>query len=97
MVCSRAADDSRGVSEQLPLEFHHAALIERIVRGAVDDDPVRMHGAIFAALEIHGPASARDDVFTQALGVVQESHSDRRVVMADAIQQHLDHPPWTKA
>jgi hypothetical protein len=56
-----------------------------------------MHGAIFAALEIHGPASARDDVFAQALGVVQESHSDRRVVMADAIQQHLDHPPWTKA
>ncbi len=96
MVCSGAAADPRGVSEHLPLEFHHAALIERIVRGAVDDDPVRMHGAIFAALEIHGPASARDDVFTQALGVVQESHSDRRVVMANAIQQHLDHPPWAQ-
>ena len=80
------------MSERLPLEFHHAALIERIVRGAVDDDPVRMHGAIFAALEIHGPASARDDVFTQALGAIQDQCDDCRGVAADAIQQHLDHP-----
>ncbi|HEY2789793.1 MAG TPA: hypothetical protein VGI72_10070 [Gaiellales bacterium] len=85
------------MSEHLPLEFHHAALIDRIVRGAVDDDPVRLHGAIFAALEIHGPASARDDVFTHALGAVQMSHSDRRDVMAEAIRQHLDHPPWAAA
>lgn len=85
------------MSDQLPIEFHHDALIERIVRGAVDDDPVRLHGAIFAALEIHGPASAHADVFTQALGAVHELRSDRRGVVAAAIRQHLDHPPWSAA
>jgi hypothetical protein len=84
------ADPDR-VSPDLPMEFRHAALIDRIVRGAVDDDPVRMHGAIFAALEIHGPASAHDDVFTHALGALDERRSDRRPAVAAAIQEHLAH------
>ncbi len=83
--------DNPAVSEHLPIEFRHAALIDRIVRGAVDDDPVRLHGAIFAALEIHGAASAHDDVFTHALGALEERRGDRRLAAAAAIQEHLDH------
>jgi hypothetical protein len=83
------------VGDHLPIEFHHDALIERIVRGAEDHDPVRLHGAIFAALEIHGAASARSDVFPQALGAVQERCRDSRPAVAAAIRQHLDHPPWS--
>jgi hypothetical protein len=86
------ADPDR-VSPDLPMEFRHAALIDRIVRGAIDDDPVRMHGAIFAALEIHGAASAHDDVFTHALGALDERRSDRRPAVAAAIQEHLAHSP----
>jgi hypothetical protein len=84
------------VTDDLPLEFHHAALIERIVRGAEDHDPVRLHGAIFAALEIHGAESARSDVFPQALGAVGERCSDSRPAVAAAIRQYLDHPPWSE-
>ncbi len=86
----RDADPAR-VSPNLPMEFRHAALIDRIVRGAVDDDPVRLHGAIFAALEIHGAASAHDDVFTHALGAVEERCRHCRPAVAAAIQEHLDH------
>jgi hypothetical protein len=81
------------VSDDLPSEFHHAALIERIVRGAEDHDPVRLHGAIFAALEIHGVKSARSDVFPQALGELQERCSDSHPAVAAAIRQHLDQAP----
>jgi hypothetical protein len=83
--------DLARVSPNLPVEFRHAALIDRIVRGAVDDDPVRMHGAIFAALEIHGAVSAHDDVFTHALGALEQRHTDCRPAVAAAIQEHLDH------
>ncbi len=82
--------DPGPVSPNLPMEFRHAALIDRIVRGAVDDDPVRLHGAIVAALEIHGPASAHNDVFTHALGAVEERCGDRHPRVAAAIRDHLD-------
>jgi hypothetical protein len=78
----------------LPDEFRHSALIERIVRGAIEDDPVRLHGAIFAALEIHGRASAQQDVFAAALQTVGENCEDCRPVAAAAIRDHLAHAEW---
>jgi hypothetical protein len=91
MVRSGGNADPHRVSPNLPMEFRHAALIDRIVRGAVDDDPVRLHGAIVAALEIHGAASAHDDVFAHALGAVGERRSECRPMVAAAIQEHVTH------
>ena len=73
----------------LPPEFEPASLAARIVRGAVEGDPVRLHGAITAALELHGLYGARRLVFAPAL---DEAVDHSRAVMgtvAAAIQRHL--------
>jgi hypothetical protein len=70
-------------------------LVERIVRGALEGDPVRLHGAIFAALEIHGPTDARRHVFGRALGAVRMSCTDCEAAAAAAIRDHLAAPQWS--
>jgi hypothetical protein len=73
----------------LPIEFRHPALIERIVRGAIEDDPVRLHGAIVAAIELHGLTPARDAIFTPALAAAAEHSPNARDLAAKAIHRHL--------
>jgi hypothetical protein len=48
-------------------EFRRSALAERIVRGALEPDLVRLHGSIVAALEIYGREAALREVFVPAL------------------------------
>jgi hypothetical protein len=56
----------------LPPEFAPPALVARIVRGAIDADDVPLHGAIVAALELHGVVAAKRRVFEPALRVAAE-------------------------
>jgi hypothetical protein len=78
-----------GVTSSPDIEFTPSALVARIVRGATDGDPVRMHGAIAATLQLHRSV-ARREVFTPALRRATE-HSDAcHELVAGAIHDHLE-------
>jgi hypothetical protein len=71
-------------------EFGHAVLAERIVRGAAEDDPVRLHGAILAALELHSPVEAVLGIFAPAMHEAGRTHGRScRQRVAAAICEHL--------
>jgi hypothetical protein len=77
-------------------EFDRPALVERIVRGATEPDPVRLHGAIVAALELYGRDDALRGVFVPALARTRREHGRAgRDVAAAAIsdQLRLEGPP----
>jgi hypothetical protein len=72
-------------------EFRQSALAERIVRGAAENDPVRLHGAILAALELHTPAQAVAGIFAPAMREAGRTHGKScRQRIAAAIRDHLD-------
>ena len=75
----------RGMPPKLDADFTQAALIERIVRGGLTGDRVRLHGAIVAALEIHGRLVADREVFAPALRVALEHSIECRDIVAGAI------------
>ncbi len=71
-------------------EFAQAALVQRIVRGAAEDDPVRLHGAILAALELHPRGDAVTGIFAPALREAGRTHGHPcRARVAAAIRDHL--------
>jgi hypothetical protein len=71
-------------------EFGQAALAQRIVRGAAENDPVRLHGAILAALELHPPADAVAGIFAPAMREAGRTHGHScRERIAAAIRDHL--------
>jgi hypothetical protein len=71
-------------------EFDHAVLAERIVRGAAENDPVRLHGAILAALELHPPVEALLGIFAPAMQNAGRAHGPScRQRIAAAIGEHL--------
>jgi hypothetical protein len=76
------------VTAGLPNEFQPSALVERIVLGAIQADQVRLHGAIVAALELHGAAANRD-VFSPALSEAREHSVGVGESVAAAIDSHL--------
>ena len=55
-------------------DFRRPALVDRIVRGTLEPDPVRLHGAIVAALELHGRDDALREVFVPALRQIRVEH-----------------------
>ena len=74
----------------MDIEFTPSALVVRIVRGATESDPVQMHGAIAAALQLHRGVVASRDVFNPALRLAHEHSVACHEVVADAIHDHLD-------
>lgn len=76
-------------SRTIPVEFKPPALIERILAGGIDADPVRLHGAIVAAFEIHGRRGARRDVLFPAIVAARRLDHDARDSIARAIRDHL--------
>ena len=62
-------------------------LIEQVVRGAVDADTVRLHGAIVATFELFPPHVATEAVFTPALATL-DGASDAHRMAAAAIERH---------
>jgi len=75
-------------------EFGHAALAQRIVRGAAENDPVRLHGAILAALELHPPADAVARIFAPAMREAGRTHGHScRQRIAAAVRDHLSGCP----
>jgi hypothetical protein len=75
------------VTAGLPDEFQPAALVQRIILGAIQPDPVRLHGAIVAALEIHG-ADANHHVFAPALTEARQHSAGVGESVAAAIRSH---------
>jgi hypothetical protein len=73
----------------MDIEFSPSALADRIVRGAAEDDPVRMHGAIAATLQLH-PGVAGREVFAPALRLANQHSRACYGLVADAIHDHLD-------
>jgi hypothetical protein len=78
-----------GVTSPPDIEFTPSALVARIVRGATEGDPVRMHGAIAATLQLHRRV-ARRAVFTPALELANGHSSACRDLVAGAIHDHLE-------
>ena len=71
-------------------EFTQAVLAQRIVKGAAEQDQVRLHGAILAALELHPPAVAAAGIFAPALQEAELAHGQScRRAIADAIGRQL--------
>jgi hypothetical protein len=71
-------------------DFARSALVDRIVRGATEPDPVRLHGAIVAALELYGRDDALRSVFVPALARARRDHGrGARAAAADAIGGQL--------
>ena len=62
-------------------------LIEQVVRGAVDADMVRLHGAIVATFELFPPHVAAETVFTPALATLDGASDAHRMAVA-AIDRH---------
>jgi len=75
------------VTAGLPDEFQPSALVERIILGAIQADPVRLHGAIVAALELHG-AAANHDISSPALTEAREHSVGVGARVAAAIDRH---------
>ena len=75
--------------------FHQPALAERIARGAAERDPVRMHGAIVAALELYSVPEALRGVFAPALRAARMRHGrECRDRAAAAIRAHIRLEGW---
>jgi hypothetical protein len=71
-------------------DFARSALVDRIVRGATELDPVRLHGAIVAALELYGRDDALRSVFVPALARARREHGRAgRAAVAAAIGDQL--------
>jgi hypothetical protein len=77
------------VAAGLPDEFQPSALVERIILGAIQADQVRLHGAIVAALEIHGTYTARNTIFAAALDEAAVHGPAARDLVAAAIRLHM--------
>ena len=77
------------MSRALPAEFQPSELVARIILGAITSDPVRLHGAIVAALEIHGTQHACTDVFAPALAAASDHGAEVSGSVAMAIDRHL--------
>jgi hypothetical protein len=60
-----------------------------MVLGAVGADQVRLHGAITAALEIHGTYTARHTIFAAALDEAATHGPAVRDSVAAAIRLHM--------
>ena len=72
-------------------EFRQAALAQRIVLGAAENDPVRLHGAILAALELHPADEAVSGIFAPAMREAGRTHGPTcRERIARAIRDHLE-------
>ncbi|HEY3766162.1 MAG TPA: hypothetical protein VGL44_13480 [Gaiellales bacterium] len=78
-------------SRAIPVEFLPDALIAGILSGATTADPVRLHGAIVAAFEIHGRSGARRDVLFPALTAARELDPAACAAVRTAIRDHLVH------
>ena len=72
-------------------EFRPSALVARIVRGAIEDDPVRLHGAIVAVLELEGRNLSQRQVFAVAVEIARDHSAECGDTVAAAIHDHLVH------
>src|ERR671936_639839 len=80
------ADLSCMISEQ-----QREDLQQRIVTGVIDSDPVQMHGAVVAALELYPIPQARRYVFTPALRQLDGRPEHGRLLRAVSFSRSRAH------
>lgn len=82
-------DDHAGVST-VHAEFREQALASRIAQGIRENDSVRTHGAIVAALQLYPIERAIADVFLPALRTLEETAgASARHAASAVIQAHV--------
>ena len=69
--------------------FRPQDLRARVIAGALQDDPVRLHSALAAALDLYPPSVALSEVFTPAVEVLDRLGSEPAGRARAAIGAHL--------
>lgn len=72
----------------IDFEFSPAALVRRIVRGALEQDVARLHGSVVAAFEIYGAERAEREVFASARRLAATFSPGCHAMVAEAIGSH---------
>lgn len=73
----------------IEIGFRTRDLRARVIAGALQDDPVRLHGALAAALDLYSPSVALEEVFVPAVSALDRVGVEAADRAGAAIAAHL--------
>lgn len=85
---SANANDRR--ERVLEVGFRPRDLRAGVIAGALEDDPVRLHGSVVAVLDLHPASIALGEVFTPAVAALDQMGIDPADRARAAIAAHLE-------
>lgn len=84
---AKASDSRARVTE---VGFRPRDLRAGVIAGALEDDPVRLHGSVVAALDLHPASIALGEVFAPAVAALDQMGIDPADRARVAITAHLE-------